>query len=339
MASKYQLIIILGIAVFPLFGFSQENASPNTVPESSQEILREVAPPSDENVSLNMPRIGIVDALRMLGQLSGADMVIDPNVNGIIDLFMEDVSVEEAWQSVLDSANLSVSQNGGVLHVKPKTAEPTPVIPREVRVIKLQYISLGKMDLSGGLQNTQAASTRSQGNLFGESESNQTNELDQILQGIFQDAITVFKDVRTNHLILSGPKELLEQAESIIKTLDQPIPQLLIEAQIVQIRSQVMEDLGVDWGGVYTIQNSGDFAIEIDRGGGTANSGNTNGSNSSGNGGTFSSSLTQLNVVLSALVEDGDARILFKPRVVTQNNKRSLYFFRAGNTDSIRFGY
>lgn len=281
-----------------------------------------VAVPADEDVSLNLPQMGVVDALRMLGQLSNLDMVIDPNVSGVVDLLMEDVSLEEAWDSVLDSANLDVLQTGDVLRIKPRAEVAVPTTPRETRVIKLKYISLGKMTLSGGNSDSQQGGQNQLQNQFGgeSEESSNDTELDQILQGTFQDAISVFKDIRTNHLILSGEAKLLDEAQAIIETLDQPISQILIEAQIVQIRTQAMKDLGIDWGGVYTFQNSGTFDIDGERS--TSQPGNVV-TETDSEGINFGGSLGQFNVVLSALIDDGEAQVLFKPRVVTQNNKEA----------------
>jgi type IV pilus assembly protein PilQ len=308
---KFISLLCYGMLTLPL-GMAQEQAEPK------------VTVPAGEDVSLNLPQMGVVDALRMLGQLSNLNMVIDPKVSGVVDLFMEDVSLEQAWDSVLDSANLSVLQTGDVLKIMPKEAAATPSTPRETRVIKLKYISLGNMKLSGGIggDSQQNPNTQNplQNQFGGESQSTGDAQLDEILQGTFQDAVTVFKDVRTNHLILSGEAKLLDEAQAVIETLDQPISQILIEAQIVQIRTQAMQDLGIDWGGVYTFQNSGSFELSGDRT--TTQPGNVVTDNNAENL-NFGGSLGQFTVVLSALIDDGDAQILFKPRVVTQNNKEA----------------
>ncbi|MDO8805513.1 MAG: secretin N-terminal domain-containing protein [Elusimicrobiota bacterium] len=56
-------------------------------------------------------------------------------------------------------------------------------------------------------------------------------------------------DPRTNTLIVTDVPEVFPQVEQIIAELDKKAPQILIEAQIVEINTDRMNEMGIEWGG------------------------------------------------------------------------------------------
>jgi type II secretory pathway component GspD/PulD (secretin) len=56
-------------------------------------------------------------------------------------------------------------------------------------------------------------------------------------------------DPRTNSIIITDVPEVFPQIEQIIAELDKKAPQILIEAQIVEINTDRMNELGIEWGG------------------------------------------------------------------------------------------
>ncbi|QDJ12495.1 pilus modification protein PilQ [Mergibacter septicus] len=63
-------------------------------------------------------------------------------------------------------------------------------------------------------------------------------------------------DERTNSVILQAEKNELNQIKQIIEQLDQPITQIAIEARIVTISNDSLDELGVRWGIFEPTQNS-----------------------------------------------------------------------------------
>jgi type II secretory pathway component HofQ len=59
---------------------------------------------------------------------------------------------------------------------------------------------------------------------------------------------TVQVDPRTNTLILTDLPDRLTLASDLIGTLDQPQPQVEIEARIVQANKNYARQLGIQWG-------------------------------------------------------------------------------------------
>ncbi|MEW5907554.1 MAG: secretin N-terminal domain-containing protein [Elusimicrobiota bacterium] len=168
-------------------------------------------------------------------------------------------------------------------------------------------------------------------------------------------------DPRTNSLVITDIPEVFPQVEQIIAELDKKAPQILIEAQIVEINTDRMNELGIEWGGSrgemayfagparltdYGLRPgffSGDqwkffypsASAELVSG--------AEGGESSGDSGAssidpvFSTgaqglrgmyygifSLAQLQAIFRALISRGEARYLGKPKIVSMNNKTAI---------------
>jgi type II secretory pathway component GspD/PulD (secretin) len=159
---------------------------------------------------------------------------------------------------------------------------------------------------------------------------------------------------RTNSLIVTDIPEVFPQVEQIIAELDKKAPQVMIEAQIVEIDSTRTRNLGFEWGGpngelgtftggardttfpLNLPQNLGNthFFDPLNPAGGIISSlGNagTSGTTTSTSGSTTISQtgylktsvldLSQLQITLRALVERTEGRFLGKPKIMTLNNK------------------
>ncbi len=159
-------------------------------------------------------------------------------------------------------------------------------------------------------------------------------------------------DARTNKLIITDVPEVFPQVENILAELDIKPPQILIEAQIVEVSKTSGLSVGFEYGGDSGVMAqvtgparplSAEFfqgktydgldklhgwawifpsSSEVQSGG--SNSGSGSGS-SSGSGDNETSAgllnLSAFNILLKALLTRGEAKYLGKPKVVTLNNK------------------
>jgi len=165
-------------------------------------------------------------------------------------------------------------------------------------------------------------------------------------------------DPRTNTLIITDVPEVFPQVEQILSELDKKAPQILIEAQIVEINTDRMNELGIEWGGsrgemAYFAGPSRltDYGLRPGFFSGdqwkkffptTTDIGEAAESSSGGGGGgsvdpIFSTgqqsskgvyygvfSLAQLQAIFRALISKGEGRYLGKPKIVAMNNKTAL---------------
>jgi len=149
---------------------------------------------------------------------------------------------------------------------------------------------------------------------------------------------------RLNALVVTDTPEKVEEIMAIVNTIDIPSVTVGIEARIVEVTSQALEDLGIQWGGL------GQFGDATITGGGVGattgeqpdipQSGNVglSGSNfivnlpatipiggpGSSLGFTLGREATKfLDIQLSALEQDGKLKLLAAPRLTTMNHERA----------------
>ncbi|TPW16083.1 MAG: type IV pilus assembly protein PilQ [bacterium] len=59
--------------------------------------------------------------------------------------------------------------------------------------------------------------------------------------------VTVEVDARTNSLVVNGTKDVIEKVMDLIKKLDRPVPQVIIDSKVVQVQTNYIKNLGFSW--------------------------------------------------------------------------------------------
>jgi type IV pilus assembly protein PilQ len=276
-------------------------------------------------ISLDFQGADLRSVLRVFAEESGLNIVIDPAVQGTVDVALHDVPWDQALDIILRANKLGYIVDGTIVRIAPLN-----VLADE----ETQRRKLGdEQALAGELR----VMTKTLSYAKGE-------ELQALLtKSTLSQRGTVQVDPRTNTIIVTDLADRLSMASDLITTLDKPQPQVEIEARIVQANKNYTRALGVQWGFLGRVDpalgnttnlafpNSGNLA---GRTGATQGpTGNTaaaipNTVNLGVPGATSAVGLAlgsvngafNLDVALTALETAGNLRVLSTPRVSTQNN-------------------
>jgi type IV pilus assembly protein PilQ len=279
-------------------------------------------------VSLDFQGADLRAVLRTFAEISGLNIVIDPRVNGTVDVALRDVPWDQALDIILKANGLGYIVDGTIVRIAPLEA-----LESEQKKIS----DLAKAQAEAGQITTL---TRQLSYAKGE-------EIVALLKAanILSPRGTAFVDARTNTLIVTDLAERLASTTQLLTTLDKPQPQVEIEARIVQANKNYSRALGIQWGfngrvdpalGNTTplaFPNSGNLAGRTGGAQGPATGSSANASvptavnlgvpGASSAAGLALGSINgafNLDVVLTALETSGNGRILSTPRVTTQNN-------------------
>ena len=265
-------------------------------------------------------------------EVSGLNMVIDPSVQGEVNVSLNQVPWDQAFAIILRANGLDFEVDGTVVRIASVTqlqqeaADRALLIQREEEAgelaLLIKPLSYARAENLTQLITDTTLSARGQ----------------------------VFTDPRTNTIIIRDLQDRLTAADSLLDSLDQAEPQVEIEARIVQAGHDSAHALGVQWGitgrVAQDIGNTLPFSFP-NRGGLTGRVGGADGQGPSGIDpralpdenaatlvnlgvaaatsavgltlGSVNGSLN-LDVVLSALESQGELSIISSPRVMTQNN-------------------
>ena len=247
--------------------------------------------------------------LRSFAQLSGLNLVIDPAVDGTVDIKLTQVPWDQALDVILKSSKLTYVTEGTVVRILPVSVLDAENMAKQ-KLIESQ--APAELEMRTFTLNYSTAA-----------------ELEPLIKAA---ALSKFgyiqHDKRTNVLIVRDVPERLDSIAGLITTLDRPEPQVEIEARIVQTNRDSARALGLQWGGRAEVSPA---------------LGNTTGLNFPNNGslegtvdlpiagantlarlalGSINGALN-LDIALSAMERSGNGRIISSPKVTTQNNKQA----------------
>jgi type IV pilus assembly protein PilQ len=309
-----------------------------------------------ERVDLNVRDSDLADVLRILAEYEGVNVVIDSSIDDVVTLRLRDVPIDQAWRAVLETNGLERETIGEVAHIRPtheveEIVDTTPPSPLETRVIQLRHIVLsqfggGEADvgiptLGGG---DAASGSFSSGASFISGGAAARTPTPSNIELILRDHLLnpdarIALDIYTNSVVVTDSPSNFRRIEELIAQLDQPIPQILIEASVVEGGRNFLHDFGIRWGG-FGISSGADFSDPegalYDGQSGSVYRGNfEDGSPTERIAGidgpsygdfnfAYLSTRYDINVRLTALESSGEAEVLSQPRILTLNNVQAL---------------
>ena len=313
-----------------------QNPAPATPPAGQSTFTSEV-PGSGQRQYVGAPvNFDFEDAdlravLRLFSQFSGLNMIIDPAVQGRVNVLLNDVPWDQALEQILRSNKLGYTVDGNIMRIAPlavladEQAQTQKLNEAKALAGELQVktfpLSYAKADALAPLLTRSALSARGQ----------------------------IQVDARTNTLIVMDLPDRLQTAQALLGTLDKPQPQVEVEARVVQTSRDFARAIGIQWGfngranqaignttGLAFPNNGaiggavgGTQTVLDPRSGQPANTTSATAVNlpaaaaSSAVGlalGSINGSFN-LDVALTALENTGKGRVLSTPRLTTQNNQ------------------
>ncbi|MBI1820141.1 MAG: type IV pilus secretin PilQ [Nitrospirae bacterium] len=261
--------------------------------------------------SLEFREADVKDVLRAIGQENHINVIIREDVKGKVTLSFKNVTLDEALDAILRNQNLWASKNGSIMTIA-HTSSPEGEEDLVTRLIPVNYATV--------------------------------KDLQDSVKGLLSKKGNIAVDSRSNSLIIKDIPENIEKISTLVKTLDNKTPQVMIEAKIVEANTNFTRELGIQWGGLY---NNGNYSL---LGGVTKSSSTdtffnplTNGIGYSGApyavnlpatvgpglGGSIGLSYANiannllLDVQLSAMQDTGKGKILSKPKILTLDHKEA----------------
>jgi type IV pilus assembly protein PilQ len=263
-------------------------------------------------ITLDFQGADLRAVLRTFAEISqGLNIIIDPSIQGTVDVSLRDVPWDQALDIILRANKLGYSVEGNIVRIVP------------LSVLAAENEERRKLQEAQSLAGELRVMTRSV------SYAKASDLVPVITRSALSARGDVQVDARTNTLIIRDLADRLVAAGDLITTLDRPQPQVEIEARIVQLNRDKTRDLGINWGfngrvdpalGTSTglaFPNRAAVAAGTGAGAGPENRGT-----SSAIGivlGSVNGAL-DLNVTLNALEQQGSVKVLSTPRVTTQNN-------------------
>ncbi|MGD0920294.1 MAG: type IV pilus secretin PilQ [Terriglobia bacterium] len=223
-------------AAMTLVGSSEViSAAPlGQAPGSAQEQPKYTGEP----ISLNLKDVDLKDFFRLIHEISGLNIIVDPNVTGSVTLVLDAVPWDQALDIVLKNNRLGKTLEGNVLRIA------------RVETLTAEQESVAK--LAAAREEAQPLVTVFRPVNYAKASTIATMLKSWVGGGALSKRGNILVDERTNTLIVSDIQTQIPVIESIITRLDKKAKQVQIEARIVQATADFSRELGVALsGGLY----------------------------------------------------------------------------------------
>ncbi|MGH8744253.1 MAG: type IV pilus secretin PilQ, partial [Burkholderiales bacterium] len=187
-----------------------------------------------EKLSLNFQNVEVRAVLQVIADFTGLNIITSDTVTGNLTLRLKDVPWDQALDIILQSKGLDLRKNGNVVLIAPRD----------------ELASKEKLDLESRQQISDLEPTRTESFQLNYQKADAVQKLlTDASQRILSKRGSAVVDPRTNMLFVQDTPTKLEEARSLIKKIDVPIRQVIIEARIVEANDTFSKNLGVKFGG------------------------------------------------------------------------------------------
>ena len=271
-----------------------------------------------KKVSLDFQDADVVNVLRLLAEVSKLNMIIGDNVKGKITIKMLDIPWDQALTIILKMKGLGKIYENNVLRIDTLAN----IAQQQEEEARAKDAMVKAEDLTTKIIPVNYARAK---------------EVAESIRKTLSSRGDITIDDRTNTLIVKDVADKHEEILNLLKTLDRPTPQVLIEARIVQADTNFAKDLGVQWGGNYA-SNPGDYNMGVVTGPtGTVSAPSTGfavnlpASGIAGSKGSVGFTIGKtvgdafnLDLRLSAGETKGLTKILSAPKIATLDNREAI---------------
>jgi len=280
-----------------------------------------------EPISVNLKDVDLKDFFRLIHEISGLNVVLDPNVHGTLTVVLDDVPWDQALDIVLKNNELARELEGNVLRIATVDTLKHEADSRRAQ-IESEALAVEKVSVTRFLSYAKA------------------KDVIITVKKFLSQRGDVVADDRTNAVIIHDIPKTIPNIDRLLTQLDRKTQEVEIEARVVAATRQFARDIGTQLGFGW---GNGHSAIGGNQAAGsspTTVNGLTPGyitTGGSGSGSTIplfsnlgvtspssglsfvnASNTVRIDAVLSLAESRGLLKVLSRPRVVTQNNIQAL---------------
>ena len=267
-------------------------------------------------ISLEFKDADIHNLLRIISDVAKVNVITSDDVQGTITIRLINVPWDQALDIILKTKGLGMERHGGI-----------------IRVALLEALQKER-ELKMAEQSAKAKLEQLKVRIIPASYSS-ADELQPHVEGILSERGSLTIDKRTNVIIVKDILQNLVKAEQLVRKLDTPTPQVLIEARIVEAESKHSESLGVNWGTSYAANTLYGNTTGAPFPNSVLTSASVNLPAAPPQGvdhppGAFGLKLgsisgsANVDLILSALEHDGKVDIISSPKIIALDNREAI---------------
>jgi type IV pilus assembly protein PilQ len=178
-----------------------------------------------EPISVNLKDVDLKDFFRLIHEISGLNVVLDPAVKGSLTIVLDDVPWDQALDIVLQNNSLDKQLNGNVLRIATRATLKTEAeTQRDLE--KAQAEAVAPVTVTRVLSYSKAAT------------------MSATLKKFLSARGDILYDDRSNQVIIRDIPSVIPVIDNLIRQLDRKSQQVEIEARVVSASRSFARDIG-----------------------------------------------------------------------------------------------
>jgi len=211
----------------------QANTAATTMATSSPTQQAPAAPAAGkytgEPISVNLKDVDLKDFFRLIHEISGLNVVLDPAVKGSLTIVLDEVPWDQALDIVLQNNSLDKQLNGNVLRIATRsTLKNEAETQRDLE--RAQAEAVAPVTVTKVLSYAKAATMAA------------------TLKKFLSSRGDILYDDRSNQLIIRDIPSVIPVLDNLIRQLDRKSQQVEIEARVVAASRSFALDIGTQLG-------------------------------------------------------------------------------------------
>ena len=209
---------------------------------------------SDKTISMDLQEADLKDVLKIFSVQSGLNFIASESVKGRkVTLYLDNVPIRETMDKLFKANKLiyEYDENANIITVSyaGDTLEPDTI----TKVFQLKYRSVSTANLEKEKINLFASYSAASGQQSSSSTSGGATITNAVKQILSKDG-KINEDASTNSLIITDLASRFPSIEEVIRDLDQPQPQVMLEVEVLDVSKNLLDNLGFQLGNIVMLQ-------------------------------------------------------------------------------------
>ena len=252
----------------------------------------------EEAISVDFPDEDVRTILRSVADLYDLNLVIPDSLQGRTSVKLNNITWDQVFEVVLEPLGYTFIEDRNIIRIK--SIEELTAEPVDTRIFIINYA--------------------------------RAEELKTSIQPLIDPAAggNIQVDVRSNALVIKERPSRMGKVHEVIKSLDQPTEQVMIESKFIEVSDTDVDNIGINWTSLneYGVSAggtgpNGEFQRTWNRSRGGPDSSDPNAvtdNNFTSRIDTAVFSADEFSVLISALETKNDIKLVSQPTVVALNN-------------------
>lgn len=269
-------------------------------------------------ISVNLKDVDLADFFRLIHEISGLNVVVDPSVKGQLTIVLDNVPWDQALDIVLKNNDLDKQLDGNVLRIATRAT-------LKAEAQEMSDLSKAQAEAADVVTTTRQLSYA------------KATTIATTLKKFLSSRGDILADDRSNTLIIRDIPSTFPVIDNLLRQLDRKSKQVEIEARVVEADRSFDREIGSILGAQGFIQNANNQITNTFGGDPLVGTGATQGtlvattpllSNLGASGPTSGIQYTlnagrfALDATIDALESKGVGKLLSQPKIITQNNEK-----------------